>query len=318
MNKLASFLGLIRFKNLLIIVLIQAVIKVFLINSYLNHSALSNIDFGIYLLALVTIAAGGYIINDIYDLEIDKINKPATRIIENKISKEFSFKAYYILNIIGITSGFYVSYQVNKLWFGCIFIFFVFSLWKYSKEYKASFLIGNLQIAFLAALSIIALALFDLIPVGIKNENGSKIIFYIILFYAGFSFITTLIREIIKDLEDIEGDKKINANTLAINYGVTKTKKIIALLILIPIFGIAYLQYFQYNNLSNNLSVSGSAWQENFITALYTFFLQILLVILIIRMIKSRSKSDFHFSSTLCKIIMLVGILSIPLFYFLY
>ena len=318
MNNLDSFLSLIRFKNLLIIVLIQSVIKVFLINSYLSNSALSNIDFSIYLLALITIAAGGYIINDIYDLEIDKINKPGTRIIEKKISKEFSFKVYYILNIIGITSGFYVSYQVNKLWFGCIFIFFVFNLWKYSKEYKASFLIGNLQVAFLAALSIITLSLFDLIPVGIKNEDGSKIIFYIILFYAGFSFITTLIREIIKDLEDIEGDKKINANTLAINYGVAKTKKITALLILIPIFGIAYLQYFQYNNLSNNFSIIGSSWWENFITALYTLFLQILLILLIIKIIKSNTKSDFHFSSTLCKIIMLVGILSIPLFSFLH
>ena len=81
--------------------------------------------------------------------------------------------------------------------------------------------------AFLTALSIITLALFDLIPVGKKIEDGSKIIFYIILFYAGFSFIITLIREIIKDLEDYDGDKKIGANTLAINYGAANTKKII-------------------------------------------------------------------------------------------
>jgi 4-hydroxybenzoate polyprenyltransferase len=284
----------------------------------LSNSALSNLDFGIYLFALLPIVAGGYIINDIYDIEIDKINKPEIRIVEKKISKEFAFKAYYMLNIIGITSGFYAAYQVNKLWFGCVFIFFVFSLWKYSNDYKTSFLIGNLQIAFLTALSIIALALFDLIPVGIKNEDESKTIFYIILFYAGFSFITTLIREIIKDLEDIEGDKKINANTLAINYGVAKTKKITVFLILITIFGIAYLQYFQYNDLSSNFSDGGSSWWKNFIAALYTFFLQVLLIILLIKIKTSNKKVDFHFSSTLCKIIMLFGILSIPLFYFLY
>ena len=87
MTDLSSFLKLIRFKNLLIIVLIQVVIKFFLINAYLINSAihLSNIDFSIYLFALIAIVAGGYIINDIYDIEIDKINKPETRIIEKKI-----------------------------------------------------------------------------------------------------------------------------------------------------------------------------------------------------------------------------------------
>ena len=220
MSNLSSFLKLIRFKNLLIIVLIQVLIKFFLINAYLINSAihLSNIDFSIYLFALIAIVAGGYIINDIYDIEIDKINKPETRIIEKKIRKQSAFKAYYMLNFIGIASGFYAAYQVNRWWFGFIFIFFAFSLWRYSKNYKTAFLIGNLQVGFLTALSIIILALFDLIPVGKKIEDESKIIFYIILFYAGFSFIITLIREIIKDLEDYDGDKKIGANTLAINY----------------------------------------------------------------------------------------------------
>ena len=86
MSNLSSFLKLIRFKNLLIIVLIQVLVKFFLINAYLINSAinLSNIDFSIYLFALIAIVAGGYIINDIYDIEIDKINKPETRIIEKK------------------------------------------------------------------------------------------------------------------------------------------------------------------------------------------------------------------------------------------
>ena len=318
MTKLGDFISLIRFKNLLIIILIQVVIKFFLINAYLSNSALSNIDFSIYLFALITIVASGYIINDVYDIEIDKINKPETRIIEKKINKDFAITSYYILNLIGIASGFYAAYQVNRLWFGCIFIFFTFSLWRYSKNYKTAFLIGNLQVAFLTALSIISLALFDLVPIGITNENGSAIIFYIILFYAGFSFVTTLIREIIKDLEDAEGDKDIGANTLAINYGVTKTKKITASLILIPIFGIAYFQYFQYSILSSTFSIELSYWGVNLIAVLYTSFLQILFIILLIKISISNTKSDFHFSSTLCKIIILIGILSIPLFHFLH
>ena len=90
MNKLSSFLKLIRFKNLLIISLIQISIKFLLINSYLNSFALSNVTFIIYLTGLIAIVAAGYIINDIYDVEIDKINKPEVRIVNKTISKKFS------------------------------------------------------------------------------------------------------------------------------------------------------------------------------------------------------------------------------------
>lgn len=318
MDKLNSFLRLIRIKNLFIILLIQIVIKIFLIDSYLNTSALSNFDFSIYLLALISIVAGGYIINDIYDVETDKINKPEVIIIDKDISKSSAISAYYILNLIGISNGFYAAYQVDRLWFGSIFIFFAFSLWKYSKSYKTSFLFGNLQVAFLTALSIISLALYDLAPVGITSENGSTTIFYIILSYSGFAFITTLIREIIKDLEDIEGDRRIGANTLAINYGIDKTRKATAFLILLPICAIAYFQHLQYNDLISNIYINENFWWRNFIATLYTLSLQVLLIILLIKVTRSNTKSEFHSLSKLCKIIILFGILSIPSFHLLY
>ena len=138
MNKISAFLILIRFKNLLIITLIQVVIKFSLINSYLDNSALNNTEFLFYLLALITIVSAGYIINDIYDIKIDKINKPETRIIEKELSKGLAFNAYYLLNLIGISSGFYVASQINKLWLGIIFVYFSISLWRYSKQHKTS------------------------------------------------------------------------------------------------------------------------------------------------------------------------------------
>lgn len=313
-----AILKLIRFKNLLVILLTQVLIKLFLINPYISNPSLSIINFNIYLLALLTIVSAGYIINDIYDIEIDKINRPKTRIINRKIDKESALKAYKILNSIGIISGFYVAYHIDRPFFGAIFIFFVFSLWKYSKDYKASFLIGNLQVSFLIFLSIINIALFDLIPLGIKHEYGSQIIFYIILIYAAFSFIITLIREIIKDLEDFDGDKTRNAQTLAISYGVIKTKKIIILLTLIPILGLAYFQYFQYSVLNSTFSIEINYWGVNIAAVFYILLLQLLFILLIIRINTAISRSDFHLSSILCKIIMLTGILSIPLFHLLY
>jgi len=318
MNKISAFLKLIRFKNLLIITLIQVVIKFSLINAYLNNSALNNNEFLFYLLALITIVAAGYIINDIYDIETDKINKTETRIIEKELSKDFAFKIYYLLNLTGISSGFYVAQQVNKLWLGIIFIYFAISLWRYSKQYKTSFFIGNFQVAFLTSLSIINLALYDLIPGGIRIDDGSKIILFIILFYSGFSFFTTLVREIIKDIEDIEGDKKTNANTLAIRVGVQKTKRITIFINTLPILGIAYFQFFQYSVLSSTFSVEISYWGCSKVAAVYTLFLQFLLVLLIIKTRYSETKEDFHFVSTLSKIIMLFGILSIPLFTYLH
>ena len=317
-NKIKPFLDLIRFKNLVIIILTQFLIKVFLINFYLNGSALSHLDFSIYLCSLIAIIAGGYIINDIYDIVIDKINNPERIIIDKKISKTSALKIYYILNLIGISGGFYVSSQINKLYFGFIFVFFAFSLFKYSRNYKTSFLIGNLQVAFLTALSIITLALFDLIPSGIKKENGAEMIFYIILCYSAFSFITTLIREIIKDLEDIKGDKEVNANTFAINIGIKKTKKTIILLILTTIATIGYFQYFQYSVLSSTFSIGLSYWGVNLTSVIYTCIIQTLLIILAIRINISNTKIEFYNSSKLCKIIMLFGILSIPLFSFLH
>ena len=210
--------------------------------------------------------------------------------------------------------GFYIAYSIGKNAFGFIFIFFIFSLWKYSKEHKTSFATGNFQVAFLIALSIINLILFDLVPVGINNKNGSLMISKIIVVYAGFSFITTLIREIIKDIEDIEGDQKINAKTLAITYGLNKSKKIVIGLTSATIICIACFQYFQYSVFSTQFEYEISIWGVNDISIIYTLFLQLLFLFFIYRVFKAITKEDFHFLSMLSKIIMLVGILTIPTF----
>ena len=291
------------------IALIQVLIKYTLINVYLDNFTLNNIRFSFYLIALILIVAGGYIINDIYDIETDKINKKENQIIGNSISSKSAFNYYYLLNFIGVLFGFYIALSIGKIAFGFIFIFFAFSLWRYSKQHKTSFATGNFQVAFLTALSIINLILFDLVPIGINNENGSLMISKIIIFYAGFSFITTLIREIVKDIEDLDGDQKINAKTLAITYGLKKSKNIVIGLTSATIICIAYFQYFQYSVISTQLE-----WGVNDISIIYTLLLQGLFLFFIYKTFKAINKEDFHFLSMLSKIIMLVGILSIPVF----
>ena len=309
MVKFSAFIKLIRTKNLLIILLVQIALKYCLINMFLQNFAMDNFIFSLYLIALTFIVASGYIINDIYDVETDIVNKKKNRVIEVSIKTEKAYKIYYLFNIIGVIAGFYVAYSIGKIYLGLIFLFYTLSLWKYSKIFKTSFIWGNLQVAFLIALSIMNLAFFDLIPVG-NYEAGSTIIFRIILFYTLFSFITTLTRELIKDVEDIEGDKKIKAKTAPITLGIIKVKKIGITLMTITLIGILYFQNFQLKVKNQEYLV----WGTGKIALIYVFMIQILLLFTIYKTNKSSSKSDFHLITILLKIIMLMGILTIPLF----
>jgi len=320
MSRIIAFLKLIRLKNLIIVALTQLVIKFSLINLFVDKAdvILSNLEFFLLVLATVFITASGYIINDIYDVATDTINKNQKRIIGKSIKSRNAISWYIVFNLIGLSLGCYIAYIVKKPIFGLLFFYCIFSLWTYSKHMKSSFLLGNLQVSFLTALSIFNVALFDMIPNGINKTNGELMIFKIILCYTAFAFITTFIREIIKDLEDMEGDKKINANTLAIAYGIEKTKWISLIFTILAFFGIAYFQYFQYSIISSEFECDISIWGITKIAIFYTCFLQILLLFLAFRIYHSQIKTDFYFISQLCKFIIIVGVLSIPLFTYLH
>ena len=318
MSRIISFLKLIRLKNLIIVALTQLLIKFSLINPFIESFILSNTQFYLLVLATVFITASGYIINDIYDVATDTINKNPKRMIGKIIKSRNAISWYIFFNLIGLLLGLYIAYIVDKLAFGLIFLYCIFSLWHYSKHMKSSFLLGNLQVSFLTALSIFNVALFDIIPNGINKTNGELMIFKIILCYTAFAFITTFIREIIKDMEDMEGDRKINAETLAITCGIKKTKWIALAFTILTFFGIAYFQYFQYSVLCSTFLVEASGWGVNKISVFYTFFLQILFLFLGFKIYHSQVKTDFYFISQLCKLIMIVGILSVPLFTYLH
>ena len=318
MSRIISFLKLIRLKNLIIVALTQLLIKFSLINPFVDNFILSNTQFYLLVLATVFITASGYIINDIYDVATDKINKNEKRIIGKKIKSRNAIFWYIFFNSIGLLLGCYIAYIVEKPAFGFIFFYCIFSLWTYSKHMKSAFLSGNLQVSFLTALSIFNVVLFDMIPNGINKTNGELMIFKIILCYTAFAFITTFIREMIKDLEDMQGDRKIQAKTLAITYGIEKTKWISLIFTMLTFFGIAYFQYFQYSIISSEFEYEISIWGINKIAIAYTFFLQVLLLLLGFKIYHSQVKTDFYFISQLCKFIMIVGIISIPLFTYLH
>ena len=313
--KIVNFIKLIRPLNLLIIIFLQCIIKIFLIDQFIEESALTNFNFSLFLLSTVIITAAGYIINDIYDEKIDEINKNDSRIINKKIKSSNAIAWYIALNTISLLMILYVAWQIQKPIFSLIFVYSIFILWKYSKDLKTKFLRGNIVVSWLIALSIINLALFDVVPV-LRNDNSSIIIFKVIIIYAVFSFLMTLSREIIKDTEDKDGDQIQNAKTLIIQLGLEKTKIVINAINLLVLTLVASWQYFQYSisltSFENDQKIE--IWGTDFNSIIYTCVLQVFLIFLIIKTFYAKSKEDFSFISRLSKIIMIIGIVSIIVF----
>ncbi len=300
--KINDFLNFIRWKNILLLVLIQVLIKYVLFSKFDTSTYLDNVHFFILVLSTIFIAASGYIINDIYDIKADIINKPEKVFVGNKISLKKANNLYFILNIIGLLLGLYLSYYIQNISFFIIYIVISFLLYRYAIYLKKKPLIGNIIVSFLIFLSIVIVAVFDLVPATNEyNQDEQSIVFLLLVKIASFAFMLTLLREMVKDIEDIEGDKKINANTIPIALGTEKAKKIILFTTIVTILGVVYFAstYFYINKL---------------IFYYLLFFVALPLLYFLIKIRTAKTKTNYHKLSNLLKIIMLFGILTILLF----
>jgi 4-hydroxybenzoate polyprenyltransferase len=250
-------------------------------------------------LSTVLLAAGGYVINNIFDQDTDTINKPNNVIIGKSISEAKAYNIYVALNCIGVGIGFYLSNVIQKPGFASIFILIAATLYFYATSLKQMILIGNIIVALLLAFSVIIIGVFDLYPATYEgNQQEMAVIFSILLDYALFTFILNFIREIVKDLEDVNGDYNQGMNTLPIAIGINRTSKIVFALSFIPILAILfyinnYLFQLQFATLYLMLSVLGPL--------LYFTF----------KIWNAKTKNDFYKLSLLLKWILLFGIVSI-------
>ena len=311
---------IIRPLNLLIILVTMYIFKLGLINLFIQNPALNNFNYFLFVSATILITAAGYIINDIYDVKTDSVNDKKL-IIGKNISKKSALNWYYILNLLSIIIIVYVSNFIGKITLALIFILTIIMLWFYSKSLKSTFLLGNLLVSGIIALSITNIYFFDILPVYNLNPS-SGIILKIIIVFSLFAFITNLKREIIKDVIDINGDRSIDANTLPIKLGVKSTKKIIIFLNTVLILIISCWQYFQYsvNKTFFDLSSFGEdinqivIWGTDSFSIFYVFSIQILLFIFLFLCLSANIKKDYIKLSQIAKIIMMIGILAIPIF----
>ena len=296
---ITSFLQLIRWKNLVMIVCIQLLFKYIYFPVFSVATTLSNLDFSILLLATITIAAAGYIINDVYDVEADKINKPNKVIIGKKISKKQGYNYYYILNSIGLIAGFYVAYRIGKLSFIAIFVITALLLKVYNSDFKKMPLIGNIIVSLLVSLSILIVGVFDVIP-AITNDNVVEQYhaFRVLIDYSVFAFMFMLLREIVKDIEDVNGDKKLKMKTLPIILGRRRAKNIVFGLSFVPLI---LVTLYSFNNFSD----------VPFILAYMLIVVMLPLLHFMTKIIYAKTKKDYTYASNLLKLIMLLGMLSI-------
>jgi 4-hydroxybenzoate polyprenyltransferase len=297
--KLAAFFRLIRWKNLLLLIYLQILLKFSLFSTFEITTNLSVFQFVTLLFSIILITAAGYIINDIFDLKSDLINKPQKVIVTNYFSVESAQHFYLIVNTLGIVSGIGLSLSMQKPTYSFIFIGASLLLYFYSKKLKSKPLIGNITVSFLVALSIVILYFFDL-NFAIQNE-AQQLVIYIILLLTSFAFFINLVREIVKDIEDINGDYSMKMNTLPILLGVSRSKKIAAflclfLLVLLLFIVVKYASIYKF-------------------TALYLLLFTMFPILYVaLKLLSAKTKKDFKTLSLILKLVMFLGINSLLIF----
>lgn len=265
--------------------------------------AFSNLGFALLVISTVLVAAGGYVVNDYLDTDIDAVNKSDKVIVGNTISKKAAWNSYVALNLIGLLAAALPAWEIGNVNYVLIQVVSGALLWFYSYSYKRQLLIGNLVVSCLSA--IIVLLPFYYEAMAEEKVYGTIFVnFFYAKVYFAFAFLTTFSREIIKDLEDMEGDKTANCRTFPIVAGIVPAKIMAIVFTLIVMAAVGYIQYLQYETL-------------DYISMIYFLVaVQLPSLWLVIKTARAKEKRDFHFASTLSKVVMVGGILSMLVFKF--
>jgi len=312
MKTLKAFLSLARWQNLVVILLAQAFLHFLIINKLASVAAielpLTYFQFVLLVLSTVLIAAAGNILNDLADIKLDQINKPEKVIIGKLISERTASFWAWMFNGFGFVFALLLAYQLDLIQLALIQLIVILMLKRYSQSFKKQVLVGNLVIAFFTALSVFLVYLYNLVsiiadPIILSAlQKQLPFIFALTQAYVFFAFLSNLIREIIKDIEDIEGDKVYSVNTFSVVYGIRKATVLAR--ILNAVLAICILVFAAY------------AFKMD-----WYFFVVYLLIAVFIPVIyfewtarKAKVKDDFKDLSFLTKIIMLAGILSMQVF----
>ncbi|MEO7264028.1 MAG: geranylgeranylglycerol-phosphate geranylgeranyltransferase [Ferruginibacter sp.] len=309
MKTIAAFFRLIRWPNLFFIALTQSLFYFCVYQSLLTDKSGTHFLFCLLCMASILIAAAGYIINDYFDMHIDAINKPAKVVVDKLVKRRWAIIWHLVFSLAGLLISVYISYKTHT-WIiaianlGCVVL-----LWFYSTTFKKKLLSGNIIIAALTAWVIVVVYFFA--GAGLPDMAGwldgkynfdVKKFYKLTILYASFAFIVSLIREVIKDLEDMDGDAKYNCKTMPVIWGVPPSKVFIAVWLVVCIASLTVLQLY--------------AWQLGWwIVVLYSLVLIIIPLLYILKKLyPATSSADYHKLSLAIKAVMFFGILSMIFF----
>ncbi len=296
-----TFLKLIRWPNLLLLGLLQYLIRYAMAEPILDANEqgllLTHTEFALLVISCLLITAGGYVINDIEDESIDRANKPEKVIVGRLISKDSAFNAYLLLTFTGIVIGFYLTFVKEYAHIGLIELVAAGLLYFYSTSYKCIPVVGNLIVSGLSAFAVFLVVM----PEPLARMNSG--VMALTGIYMGFIFFVTLVRELVKDAEDMDGDLKQDCQTLAGAIGLKPTKWISILLTAAILGSLTYMQFIT------------EQWQSLTPFLYVTCFIDIPLIWIIYKMWKAEENKDFHHISNLLKFLMFAGTFSLAVFY---
>ncbi len=279
--KIASMFSVIRGYNIPIIALAQYLSAIFILAP--EKRALSVLlDFNLFIIVIVSglTIASGYIINNFYDSEKDLINRPNKSQLDRLVSQKTKLKVYFTVNFIVFLLSFFVSFRA-VLFFSA----YIFLIWFYSHKLKKMAIVGNMTAAFLAVLPFFAILLYY------KNTYPQ------IFAHANFLFLLLIIREIIKDLENIKGDIANDYQTIPVMFGESTAKKIITFLTVLTIIPIYFLvEIFEVGYMD-----------------IYFYMSLIILIFFLQKLWKSNSKPDYLKLHNMLKFLVVSGVFCIVL-----
>jgi len=303
MKLVSAFFRLVRWPNLVFIALTQLLFYFCIYLPLFEQSQTGKMV--LLILASVLIAAAGYIINDYFDLNIDQVNKPTKNMVDRVIHRRWAIVWHFILSFVGVVLT-ALAVRLEYWYLILANVSCVMLLWFYSTSFKRQLLIGNIVISLLTAWTILIFFFAFSHPSNAFNTNDELSVkfFRLAFLYAGFAFIISLVREAVKDMEDMEGDARYGCRTLPIVTGVRTTKIYAGIWIVVLIAALAILQVY----------VLQFGWWPSVIYA--TILVILPLAASLLKLKNAASVKDFAQLSSTTKWIMLAGILSMIFFRF--
>lgn len=306
MKLAGAFFKLIRFPNLLFIAITQLLFYFFIILPLFKEAGLAVVpvqtDLFLVMAASILIAAGGYIINDYFDVNIDQVNKPERMVVARIISRRGAMFWHFLLTNTGILLSFIAAWPLRQYLIPFMNIGAASLLWFYSTNFKKQLLVGNIIISLLTAWVVIILFLFSWKGFGDAPLELRTKLFRLAALYAVFAFIITLIREVVKDMEDREGDMRYGCRTMPIAWGIPTTRFFVACLLVLVLAVLAGLMFY----------VLQFHW---WLASAYCLVLIIApLAWIMIKLYRAQTTTHYHQLSTAIKLVMLSGILSMVFF----